>query len=811
MTTGLAVATLHVARLQLFASWAAPSANQEIIGTPLVVLALVVAAIITFVLNPRDSLVRIFTLLMLTAAVIVGVDPLFERHDVWGRAIDAAANGLGPALFLRFCLTFPYRQPRAVVEPVRWRRAMYTIGPIVPLVAALIYITLLPATGWLTNVAVVVICLGILFGLVSGLVMLGGTFLRNRSREVRGPILVVWLGAALTFVPLMALNVVPPLFFQPSLIPFSDSAYVLLILPIAVGFATMRWGPFSLTAFIDRASVYLALGGLLLALYAAITLLITRLEGVPFSPIAAAVSLALAVIAAATFAPARATIERGVDSLLYRDHYDLGATVQRFSRSLATIRDQNEVVASLLEDLCDTLKLRGAAFVPLPGGLSAEVLRLVQPGDLEARREFDSGAARNYLASQLAGADPARWQLRDQQPIVTNPWPGCAALVLIRGVSGEEYSSLLALGPKRGGGPLRAKDRVVLGTVAHQTSTALENAVLIGGLQTTLAQLRRSAEQLEAARAEQRLLLREVVDAEERQRADLARDLHDDALQDLLYVTRHSRYCASIIAPDRAPGESFVAQTERLRDELNQLAQAAAGAERKLRDLCAGLYPELLESLGLVAALETLADDLGAAESLDVTVRCEEGADLFAARIDEWTRLHAYRLVQEAVRNAARHAEGHHVVVHLAAGTSRRRASTRTTPPTFSRLIITISDDGHGMALPADYTALLRAGHLGLASMRERAERIAAELTLTQGDGGGLVVRLAIPISLAGMPSQPMARTDQANPAAVLSSDPAHGDARVAREGMPEDATVAPRVRQVHQTRPAFPAGDTRA
>lgn len=747
MATRLAFAALHPIKLVASpistASLTLP-AGHNLIGTPFVVVVLLVAATLTFVLNPRDTLVRIFALLLLTAALIVGINPLFEQHNPWGQVIDGAANGLGPALFLRFCLIFPHRQPRDIAHEKRWLRTVYAHGPCVPLVAALIYVVTLPATGWLSRLGVISISLGILFGLAGGLVTLGRTFLRNRAPSVRGPILVVWLGAALTFVPLMGLNVVPMLFFQPSLIPFADSSYVLLFLPLSVGFATMRWGPFSLAAFIDRVSVYTALGALLLGCYAGLALLLTMWEGVPFSLVPATISLALAVIAAGTFAPARAALERAVDSLVYRDHYDLGATLQRFSRSLATIRDRSSVTTTLLDDLCETLNLSGAAFVALPGGLTPEVLQLIEPDDLEARRDFADAATRAVLASQLVHMDIADARWPDQPPIVSSPWPGCAALVLIRGGNDVDVSALLIVGSKRGGGPLRGKDRVVLATVAHQASTALENAALLGGLETTMSQLRRSAEELEGAQAEQHLLLREVVDADERQRASLARDLHDDAIQDLVYVSRHSRYCLGLLQSERVGGSNsdhrVNQQMVRLREELERLFQAASDAERKLRDLCGGLYPALLESLGLVPALEALADDLGAAEGVTITVECDQGVNGLVAALGGDTRLHLYRIAQEAARNAARHANAHHVAIRLgqAIPVCGRTSSPRLGSPI--QLTLSISDDGKGMDLPVDYATLLRNGHLGLASMRERAGRIGAELMLNHCAACGLCI-----------------------------------------------------------------------
>jgi signal transduction histidine kinase len=454
-------------------------------------------------------------------------------------------------------------------------------------------------------------------------------------------------------------------------------------------------------------------------------------------------------MAATTFAPLRARVQRFVDMVLYRDYYDLGPTLERFSHALATVRDQGTVASTLVEDLCDTLNLSGAALVQLPGGFDPAVLRLIEPSDLIASREFAEDDERAVLVAQLAALDPSALHVSHRQPVVRDPFRGCAALVIIGPGGGEDVSALLLVGRKRGGSGLRYEDRTLLGTVAHQAATALENATLIGGLRTTLSQLRRSTEQLEAARAEKQLLLRQLVDAEERQRAALARDIHDDALQDLMYVIRHSRYCATLASSLSKDEQTLSPAIHRLRDELDQVAEAAATSERKLRDLCAGLYPALLESLGLRYAIGALVEDITTMDGLQVQFECEPDAELLADQLDADTRLHAYRITQEALHNVVRHAASSRAAVQLAVAHTPARPGRAEPPTARIALRLSIADDGKGMplVLPIDYVELLREGHLGLASMRERAERIGASLNVSPNPGGGTLVDLTIPVS----------------------------------------------------------------
>jgi signal transduction histidine kinase len=256
--------------------------------------------------------------------------------------------------------------------------------------------------------------------------------------------------------------------------------------------------------------------------------------------------------------------------------------------------------------------------------------------------------------------------------------------------------------------------------------------------------------------------LRELVDADERQRAALARDLHDDALQEVLYLVRHSRLCTELVetlesqqglvaagdadaAAERSNGKA--APLARLHQELVQLAEQSAAAERKLRALYLGLYPALLPSLGLPAALDDLAKELTSTMGMRIHVVCDDAVLAATGGLSTEHALHIYRVAQEALRNAGRHARASeaHVGLHLASesgdGALRRGARRHL-------IELTVEDDGAGLPLPVDYATLLREGHLGLAGMRERAERIGATLTFTQAPPRGTRVQLSLPFDV---------------------------------------------------------------
>jgi signal transduction histidine kinase len=173
--------------------------------------------------------------------------------------------------------------------------------------------------------------------------------------------------------------------------------------------------------------------------------------------------------------------------------------------------------------------------------------------------------------------------------------------------------------------------------------------------------------------------------------------------------------------------------------------------------------------------VEALTDDPSAATGAAVDAACDPDAESLAERLAPEVRLHAYRVAQEALRNAVRHARAGRVSLRLALApcAASRDAAQPAGEPAAPRLVLTVDDDGAGMPLPPDYEALLRAGHLGLASMRERAERIGADLAVTRGAAGGTRVSLAIPVpavcadAAAAWPGAPLAAFPGPTPAAA--------------------------------------------
>ncbi|MCY3598535.1 MAG: PAS domain-containing sensor histidine kinase [Gemmatimonadetes bacterium] len=208
-----------------------------------------------------------------------------------------------------------------------------------------------------------------------------------------------------------------------------------------------------------------------------------------------------------------------------------------------------------------------------------------------------------------------------------------------------------------------------------------------------------------------------MVAAAEEERKHLSRELHDEFLQNLVAL----KIRVKLLADERDDGERERARVRIAED----IGDTILGVKQMIR----GLRSPKLERQGLVTALATLFSDTR--EVYGVTIHASVNLDWVADELDPATILALYRIVQEAVTNAATHAR-----VREAAVTLR----------SVDRMIIAeIRDEGCGFELPGPGAAL-DDDHLGLTGMRERAESVGGSLTVQASPGEGTTVRAAVPM-----------------------------------------------------------------
>ena len=229
-----------------------------------------------------------------------------------------------------------------------------------------------------------------------------------------------------------------------------------------------------------------------------------------------------------------------------------------------------------------------------------------------------------------------------------------------------------------------------------------------------------------------------LLTAQEDERSRLARDLHDGVGQTLTALA--AMLDAAEAALER---ESHLAASDAART-MARAHDLAEGAIEETRLVAFHLMPPRLAEIGLAAAIRNLASTFPRPVPVGVD------PDLIRPRLLEpHVELEAYRIVQEALANAHRHAGATHIQV--AVGRDERS------------MLVVVEDDGIGFR-PA------RAGErgLGLAGMADRASAIGARLSVDTAPGRGTRVRLSIPLppstSTTGSTSSLEAAAGQVNP-----------------------------------------------
>jgi signal transduction histidine kinase len=205
--------------------------------------------------------------------------------------------------------------------------------------------------------------------------------------------------------------------------------------------------------------------------------------------------------------------------------------------------------------------------------------------------------------------------------------------------------------------------------------------------------------------------LRQSLRTTERERARWARELHDSVLQGL--GSRRVMLSSALKSDD--PARLPAAVEEALGDMSRDIED--------LRALITELRPATLDQLGLVAALEDLAERVGHGGELDLRLDLQ----IEAERLEPELEAVVYRLVQEALTNVAKHAGPARVDLQILSGGDR--------------LDVLVSDDGKGFDPSGEHSGF------GLAGMRERAELAGGELQIESTPGAGTKVMASVPLA----------------------------------------------------------------
>lgn len=204
-----------------------------------------------------------------------------------------------------------------------------------------------------------------------------------------------------------------------------------------------------------------------------------------------------------------------------------------------------------------------------------------------------------------------------------------------------------------------------------------------------------------------------MVRQHEDERRRLSRELHDETAQTLSAVKLE----VGMLREEGGPGLS-----ERLDQVLALVDNGIRGIRRVMNDL----RPALLDDLGLLPAIRSLADDVRHRGTLTIVTELPEAVPALATEAE----LALFRAAQEALANTIRHAGASQVVLRI-------RADDRA-------VTLTIEDDGRGFLPGDDLATFERQGHLGLVGMRERIAGLGGRVDVIGDRGVRIVITMPV-------------------------------------------------------------------
>ncbi len=320
-----------------------------------------------------------------------------------------------------------------------------------------------------------------------------------------------------------------------------------MLIPIAIGFAVLRYRLYDIDVFINKAVVYGALAVFITAVYVGIVVGIGTVIGQGDRPNLGLSILATAVVAIA-FQPVRERVQRFANRLVYGKRATPYEVLSQFSSRMAGTWGTEELLPQMARILAEGT-----------GAATAKVW-------LRVGRELRVTS----VWPQADGAGSERLELAgDELPAIPN-----ADLAVPVRDRGELLGALSVT--KARGEPLTPTERKLLSDLASQAGLVLRNVRLI--------------EELRASR-------QRIVSAQDEERRRIERNIHDGAQQQLVALNVKLGLARTVAVRD-------LHKTEEL---ISQLQSETQDALENLRDLARGIYPPLLADQGLVAALEAQA------------------------------------------------------------------------------------------------------------------------------------------------------------------------------------------------------------
>ncbi|NDJ52453.1 MAG: sensor histidine kinase [Chloroflexi bacterium] len=454
-------------------------------------------------------------------------------------------------------------------------------------------------------------------------------------------------------------------------------------------------------------TAFLALGAIYTIAYGLWFLWLGPIAGQPL------VGLIATIVCAMLAIPLWKPIARLVDHLFYGGWYDYRTAVRDILEPLHIYQQPQDLISQVATRVHEVMKYDFVMCLNYEGGAALAGPMSMQDMDSVVGRDMHLG--RHVALAQTIEAQRKPVHLHDllQQigstsnlTLLEQQLLGLEQARLWVPLQGySDVIGLLVVGAKRGEEESNGKDIEILETIGRQFGVLLQNAWIFSNLRQEVE--------------EGRSIRREALAAREEERRRIARELHDEIIQSLvgyMYLISQIRYL------DKS-------DKHRIPERIDVLQETLRDIIYDVRRICTDLRPPVLDEVGLVAAIGSLARSVDSGLTIDLQIEDDPEVE-----IPDAVSLTTYRIVQESLHNIDRHAQASHATVALSINQHDIR--------------LVVLDDGRGFEMPAELSEFLRRGHLGLVGLRERLMGVNGTLNVKSAPGEGTLIEALIPLSI---------------------------------------------------------------
>jgi signal transduction histidine kinase len=216
---------------------------------------------------------------------------------------------------------------------------------------------------------------------------------------------------------------------------------------------------------------------------------------------------------------------------------------------------------------------------------------------------------------------------------------------------------------------------------------------------------------------------RRLLSLREQERKSLARELHDQTIQDLLSLN----YQLEGIEENEKEGSPIKEGLQSIRHDVRKLVE-------ELRLICSNLRPPTIDSLGLRSAILSFANEWATRTRISFTLNIEANF----TRMPETTELSLFRIIQECLHNIEKHSKA------TTASISIKNTGLRT-------ILISVQDNGVGLPNDFDLSRMAANNHYGLLGISERIALMGGRVRMQNRQEGGMLLQSEIPLPSAKM------------------------------------------------------------